>query len=234
MRRCAHRPAGLSLGLLLVALAAVFMPAGALADQAYIPPGNSGANQYVEDVPTAAGNSSSNTVARHRSHAGSNHASSVPASTLHKLQRSGSDGRMAAALATASAPAAGSGKNRAGGVVATGGGSGGGGAGGSGTVGGSGAGGSTAGSGAHGAAGFPVTRNEAGSPRTGASAGGASASGAPASGGSGTGAANPARALTRALTGDQGSGALFPAILIAVAMLFAATGGVLRRRRRLG
>lgn len=72
-----------------------------------IPPSVSSANQYVESVPTAGGNRSSLAVTRGQSGAttSSGTATPLPASTQAALLRQGRDGRRAAYLARATAPA---------------------------------------------------------------------------------------------------------------------------------
>jgi hypothetical protein len=103
------------LGVLL----SLIVPAGAgAAVRTIAPPGNSGVSQYQEDVPTAKGNRPSNTItpgttngpgpssgSGSSSGAGSSSSGgSLSSSTLRALDRQGSAGRGAAALAQATAP----------------------------------------------------------------------------------------------------------------------------------
>jgi hypothetical protein len=88
-------------------LVSLTLPASALATTRTIaPPGNSGVSQYQEDVPTAKGNRPSNTIVP--GGGGTNGPGSsggaVSPSTLRALDKQGSAGRKAAALAEATAP----------------------------------------------------------------------------------------------------------------------------------
>ncbi|HWF51455.1 MAG TPA: hypothetical protein VG294_12520 [Solirubrobacteraceae bacterium] len=94
---------------LLVALA---LPASAVAASSpttIAPPGNSGVSQYREDVPTAKGNrpSSAFTPGGGGSTGSGYSGGSVSPSTLRALDKQGSAGRKAAALAQATAPSTG-------------------------------------------------------------------------------------------------------------------------------
>jgi len=75
------------------------------------PPGNSGVNQYVENVPTAKGGRPTGTIHSGGGAAsagggggGSGSSGTIPSGTEHALQAHGSAGRAAAALASATAP----------------------------------------------------------------------------------------------------------------------------------
>lgn len=104
------------LGSLLVLLAA---PSSALGSVVLAPPGHDGANQYVEVIPTSAGNAvPPGTVS------GSGSASAGPSalsglghgpSTDAKLAKLGKDGQAAASLAASTAPAVVSDRGRGGG-----------------------------------------------------------------------------------------------------------------------
>jgi hypothetical protein len=86
--------------LLVAAALAAALPASASAKlRPYIPPGNSGANEYVESVPTAGGDKSTGNVI-----ASGDTASALAPSTRAALRRAGADGRRAAAFANATAP----------------------------------------------------------------------------------------------------------------------------------
>ena len=82
------------------------LPASALAKPRTIaPPGNSGVSQYQEDVPTAKGNRPTNTIVPGGgSHGGGSSGGTISTSTLRALDKQGSAGRKAAALAEATAP----------------------------------------------------------------------------------------------------------------------------------
>jgi hypothetical protein len=82
------------------------LPASALAKLPTIaPPGNSGISQYQEDVPTAKGNQPTDTIVPGGgSHGGGSSGGTISPSTLRALDRQGSAGRRAAALAEATAP----------------------------------------------------------------------------------------------------------------------------------
>ncbi len=92
--------------LLIAAVLTVALPAGASAKlRPYIPPGNSGANQYVESVPTAGGdNSARNVISGDRGSSLAPSTSSLAPSTQSALTRAGRDGRATAAVANATAP----------------------------------------------------------------------------------------------------------------------------------
>jgi hypothetical protein len=90
---------------ILALLASLALPSGALAavppnHTTVVPPGDSGANQYVEVIPTAGGGTPDSGVrpSTHRS------AAAVSSSTLSTLSHQGSAGQQAAALALATAP----------------------------------------------------------------------------------------------------------------------------------
>jgi|SRR5579884_1198490 len=93
---------------LLGALVALALPATALAKGnpvliPIVPPGNSGADQYVENVPTPAGGQPTSGVGAH-GHAGSGAVSPIAPGTQAALQRDGRDGRQLSALTRATAP----------------------------------------------------------------------------------------------------------------------------------
>jgi len=86
----------------LVAIAVLFLygsPADALTHVA--PPGNSGASQYQEDVPSAGGAVPVKTLPR-----AGNAGQALPDSVVTQLNRDGASGRAAAQLANRTAPAA--------------------------------------------------------------------------------------------------------------------------------
>jgi hypothetical protein len=86
----------------LVAIAVLFLygsPADALTHVA--PPGNSGASQYQEDVPSAGGAVPVKTLPR-----ASSAAQALPQTVVTQLNHDGSSGRAAAQLADRTAPAA--------------------------------------------------------------------------------------------------------------------------------
>ena len=87
--------------LIAAALSLALPAAGAAKLRPYIPPGNSGANEYVESVPTAAGNNSTGNVIE----SGASGPSVLAPSTRSALATQGRDGRATAALANATAPA---------------------------------------------------------------------------------------------------------------------------------
>ncbi len=87
--------------LIAAALSLALPAAGAAKLRPYIPPGNSGANEYVESVPTAAGNNSTGNVIE----SGAGGPSVLAPSTRSALATQGRDGRATAALANATAPA---------------------------------------------------------------------------------------------------------------------------------
>jgi hypothetical protein len=70
----------------------------------YVPPNQSAASQYTEDVPTAGGNAPTSGVGGSGPGSGSG-AGSIPAKTLHQLNHSGSAGAAAASLARSLSPA---------------------------------------------------------------------------------------------------------------------------------
>jgi hypothetical protein len=82
------------------------LPASAVAAKHTIaPPGNSGVSQYQENVPTAKGNQPSNTISPGGGTNGpGSTGGSLSPSTLRALDKQGSAGRKAAALAQATAP----------------------------------------------------------------------------------------------------------------------------------
>jgi hypothetical protein len=86
--------------LLIAAVLVVALPASASAKlRPYIPPGNSGANEYVESVPTAGGDNSTRNVI-----SSGDQGSALAPATQRALKRAGADGRAAAAIANATAP----------------------------------------------------------------------------------------------------------------------------------
>ncbi len=87
--------------LIAAALSLALPAAGAAKLRPYIPPGNSGANEYVESVPTAAGNNSTGNVIG----SGASGPSVLAPSTRSALASQGRDGRATAALVNATAPA---------------------------------------------------------------------------------------------------------------------------------
>ena len=89
-------------------LASLVLPASALATTRTIaPPGNSGVSQYQEDVPTAKGNRPSNTIVPGGGkHGPGSSSGALSSSTLRALDKQGSAGRRAAALAEATGPSA--------------------------------------------------------------------------------------------------------------------------------
>jgi uncharacterized membrane protein len=87
--------------LIAAALSLALPAAGAAKLRPYIPPSNSGANEYVESVPTAAGNNSTGNVIE----SGASGPSVLAPSTRSALATQGRDGRATAALASATAPA---------------------------------------------------------------------------------------------------------------------------------
>ena len=85
--------------LLIAAAVCLALPAGAAAKiRPYIPPGNAGANEYVESVPTPTGNKPTTNVIEAPG------AGSLTPATESALVATGPDGRRAAALANATAP----------------------------------------------------------------------------------------------------------------------------------
>ena len=92
------------IGLFVVVLLA--LPVSAVAKLRTIaPPGNSGVSQYQEDVPTAKGNRPTDTIVPGGgSHGGGASGGTISTSTLRALDKQGSAGRKAAALAEATAP----------------------------------------------------------------------------------------------------------------------------------
>ena len=103
----------LALGFLVV----LAMPASAVGKGRLAPPGNSGVSQYVESVPTAGGGQPTTSVhplggpgarggsGRGGRGPGSGAGGTIPAATQRALDQQGADGRSAAALALATAPA---------------------------------------------------------------------------------------------------------------------------------
>jgi hypothetical protein len=93
---------------LLISMAALAFPAAAVASWApVIPPGNSGADQYVESVPSASGNDSSGAVRSHRPSTGSALATqpgAVTPVTQAALLAQGRPGRLTAQLASTTGP----------------------------------------------------------------------------------------------------------------------------------
>jgi hypothetical protein len=89
----------------LIVLVSLLLPASVLAKVRTIaPPGNSGVSQYQEDVPTAKGNRPTNTIVPGGTHGGGSSGGTISTSTLRALDKQGSAGRKAAALAEATAP----------------------------------------------------------------------------------------------------------------------------------
>jgi hypothetical protein len=129
-RGCQDRWAGhvsmVMRALILGLIVTVALPAAAgAAGRPLVPQGNSGANQYVESIPTAGGQRPTSSVgANQTGSAGSSSTSSILTPSVRAaLASQGHDGRQTAALARAYAPATGSrGRSRGGGVL-TGGGS---------------------------------------------------------------------------------------------------------------
>jgi len=108
--------------LILGTLLALALPASAGA-QAPLPPSNSAANQYVEDVPTASGNRPTTGITRRESARPLSSAAPGPLapSTSGALAHQGADGAGTAALVRATAPPrprhrSGAGRPRGGGV----------------------------------------------------------------------------------------------------------------------
>jgi hypothetical protein len=92
--------------MLAVLITVLLPPAASASSFSVIPPSNSSADQYVESVPTAAGNRSSTPIVAPGSTVESSTRpdASIPASTQAELVRSGADGRRAAALAARFTP----------------------------------------------------------------------------------------------------------------------------------
>lgn len=92
---------------ILALLAALALPTTALAkSHTYVPPGNSGANQYVEVIPTAGGGTPSGGLHHRTAHSRAGQgAGAVAPSTLNALAGQGATGQQAAAVALATAPA---------------------------------------------------------------------------------------------------------------------------------
>jgi hypothetical protein len=93
-----------STALALSAPAALAKPKGG---PKYVPPNQSAASQYTEDVPTAGGNTPSSGVGGRgggSSPGPGSGAGSISAKTLHQLDQSGSTGAAAASLARSLAP----------------------------------------------------------------------------------------------------------------------------------
>jgi hypothetical protein len=95
---------------LLVSLALLVFPASALAStHPVIPPGNSGANQYIETLPSASGQGRADVRTPSGTHPASSGTSSVgspvlPTPVASSLARRGHDGRAAARFARATGP----------------------------------------------------------------------------------------------------------------------------------
>jgi hypothetical protein len=85
--------------MVAAALAAAFPASASAKLRPYIPPGNSGANEYVESIPTAGGDKSTGNVI-----ASGDTGSALAPSTRSALRRAGPDGRRTAAVANATAP----------------------------------------------------------------------------------------------------------------------------------
>ncbi len=89
--------------LIVAVVVALAIPASAVAStQYYIPPGNSGGNQYVESVPSAGGSTPANRIGHSRGSGGA-----LSPGTQSSLLQYGSTGRQTAAFANATAPGAG-------------------------------------------------------------------------------------------------------------------------------
>jgi hypothetical protein len=118
MGRIARSTALATAAVLLAAFGSLLGPSAALAKtpgKGYAPPGNSGVSQYIEDVPTASGGKPSSSVVIPPGGSGGNGgagSSSVPSSVSQKLDRDGSSGKQADALAKATGGASGSGHAR--------------------------------------------------------------------------------------------------------------------------
>ncbi len=84
--------------LIAAVLSLAFPAAGAAKLRPYIPPGNSGANEYVESVPTAGGSNPTGNVIE------SGGGSALAPGTQSALARQGRDGRATAAVANETAP----------------------------------------------------------------------------------------------------------------------------------
>lgn len=93
---------------LVTTLAVLAFPAAASASWVpYVPPSNSGANQYVESVPSASGNTSTGTVRSHRPTSGKALAAqpgAVSPRTEAALLAAGNPGRVTAVLAATTGP----------------------------------------------------------------------------------------------------------------------------------
>jgi hypothetical protein len=129
-RGCQDRWAGhvsmVMRALILGLIVTVALPAAAgAAGRPLVPQGNSGANQYVESIPTAGGQRSTISVGPNQTgSSGSSSSSSILTPAVRAaLASQGHDGRQTAALARAYAPATGSRGRSRGGSVLTGGGS---------------------------------------------------------------------------------------------------------------
>lgn len=96
--RTCMRAMKLGLGL-VAAIAIAFQPAAAASAERLVPPENSAANQYAETYPTAAGNAPSGTAPA------PSPAKVLGARNAGRLEGLGPQGRAAAALAAATAPA---------------------------------------------------------------------------------------------------------------------------------
>jgi len=82
---------------LLAALAALALPASAMAADYYVPPGNSAANQYTETLPSAGGDSTNKGK-------GVTPAQAIGAKNAKKLESHGPAGKATAELAAETAP----------------------------------------------------------------------------------------------------------------------------------
>jgi hypothetical protein len=108
-----------TVAVLLAAFSSLLAPSAALAKtpgKGYAPPGNSGVSQYIEDVPTASGGKPSSSVVIPPSGgsggSGGAGSSSIPTSVSRKLDRDGSNGKHADALAKATGESLSSGHAR--------------------------------------------------------------------------------------------------------------------------
>lgn len=95
--------------LIALIVAAAFPAAAGAALVPIVPPSNSGADQYVENVPTAGGNRPTQSIPRHPR---PGRRGVLPAATGTALARQGSDGQTVAAFTQATAPGSGSSSHR--------------------------------------------------------------------------------------------------------------------------
>ncbi|MCW3012484.1 MAG: hypothetical protein JWO90_2888 [Solirubrobacterales bacterium] len=93
----------------IAALAALVLPASALAQDTNAPPGVSAADQYLETIPRASGNATVGNGQRPdpaNPEVAARTRNVLPAAAAKRLKRSGDTGEDAAALAASTAPAA--------------------------------------------------------------------------------------------------------------------------------